>query len=138
MKTLALIAVCACGLGMAGTARACDRSLGQQLASAGDQLMASVAASLHSAVSASSVHAGNADSGGSNGDVMDGVGSEASTAPPAGDLIGLPAKGAPGTKTGRTPPAGSGGGGSAVGSHDIGSRPPQALGWQSLLPGSIQ
>jgi hypothetical protein len=135
VKISALIAVCACGLGVAGSAHACERTLGQQLASAENQLMASMAASLHAAVTATgTAHSDTADAGNGDRDVLDGVGSEASTAPPAGDLIGLPAKSAPASKGNRAPASAGG----AVSNHDSGSRPPQGLGWQSLLPGSIQ
>lgn len=123
MKTLTLLAVCACGLSMAANAHASSRGLGDQLVSAGDNLISAVTASLSANAGSSDTATSTAESGtDTHGDVPS---TARTSSEPVGDLLG-PAPEATHK---------SGGGDSG---HHSGSHSSQALGWQSLLPGSIQ
>lgn len=139
MKTLTIVVLCTCGLGLAANAHAGDSGFGQRLASAGDALISAVAGAL----TGDSGNAGNnaSNSSNSSSDLGDGVGTDSSAAAPAGDLVTAPPPAhhvhATASANAGNSAGGGGNGGSGVERHSAGKHP-HVLGWQSLLPGSIQ
>lgn len=122
MKFLTLLAVSACGLGLAANAHASSGGLGDRLATAGDNLISAVASSLGGGGSSTTSSSDSGNTSGTTGDVPS---SPRSSNGPSGDLIGTPSESTHKSSGGAT-------------SHHDGSHESSSLGWQSLLPGSIQ
>jgi hypothetical protein len=120
VKNLTLLAICACGLSMAASAHASSHGLGDQLVSAEDHLISAVTNSLNAGSNAADASSSDDAGVASTNDTPS---APHSVGEPSGDLFGLPSE-----STHK-----SGGATHRTDAHET-----QALGWQSLLPGSIQ